>query len=101
MKKAAANATTLQARMKEVSDTIKNNDVRGGDLDERLKNFLLMVPNIPHSSGPVGKSAADNIEVRRWGTPPKFDFAPKPHYELGEGAGILDLEWGKKIAGSV
>ena len=100
MKKAGEDATTLLAHMKEVSDTIKNNDVRIGELDERLKNFLLMVPNIPHSSVPVGKSAADNIEVRRWGTPPKFDFAPKPHYELGEGAGILDFESAIKIAGS-
>src|ERR1700678_808378 len=100
MKKAGEDATTLLVRMKEVSDTIKNNDVRIGELDERLKNFLLMVPNIPHSSVPVGKSAADNIEVRRWGTPPKFDFAPKPHYELGEGAGILDFESAIKIAGS-
>jgi len=53
---------------------------------------LLTIPNIPHSSVPVGTSAADNQEVRRWGAPPKFDFAPKPHWEVGERARILDLE---------
>ena len=58
MKKAGEDATALLAQMKEVSDTIKNNDVRITELDERLKNFLLMVPNIPHASVPVGKSAA-------------------------------------------
>ena len=67
MKKAGEDATALLAHMKEVSDTVKNNDVRITELDERLKNFLLMVPNFPHASVPVGKSAADNIEVRRWG----------------------------------
>src|SRR6202041_2989254 len=99
-KKAGEDATALLAHMKEVSDTIKSNDERITELDERLKNFLLMVPNIPHASVPVGKSAADNIEVRRWGAPPKFDFKPKAHYEIGEGAGILDFESAIKIAGS-
>src|SRR5271163_561930 len=72
MKKAAEDATALLAHMKEVSDTIKNNDVRITELDDRLENFLLMVPNMPHGSVPVGKSSADNVEVRRWGTPPQF-----------------------------
>jgi len=100
MKKAGEDATALLAHMKEVSDTVKNNDARITELDERLKNFLLMVPNIPHASVPVGESAADNIEVRRWGAPPQFSFTPKPHYEIGEGAGILDFESAIKIAGS-
>jgi seryl-tRNA synthetase len=90
----------LLAKMKTVSDEIKRGDERIGELDERLKLFLLTIPNIPHASVPVGKSAADNVEVRRWGTPPKFDFAPKPHWEIGEGAGILDFEAAIKIAGS-
>ena len=65
-----------------------------------MKQFLLTVPNMPHASVPVGHGAADNVEVRRWGAPPKFDFAAKPHWELGEGAGILDLEAAVKIAGA-
>ena len=86
--------------MKEVSDQIKRDDAKITDLDERLKQFLLTVPNMPHSSVPVGHGAADNVEVRRWGAPPKFDFVAKPHWELGEGAGILDLEAAVKIAGA-
>jgi seryl-tRNA synthetase len=97
---AKAQALAKTEEMKSRSEEIKVQDAAIAELDERLKNFLLMVPNIPHSSVPVGKSAADNIEVRRWGTPPKFDFAPKPHYELGEGAGILDFESAIKIAGA-
>jgi seryl-tRNA synthetase len=76
------------------------NDKRIAQLDEQLRNFLLTIPNIPHASVPVGHSAADNVEVRRWGSPPKFDFAPKPHWEIGEGAGILDFEAAIKIAGA-
>ena len=86
--------------MRGLSEQIKNEDKLIAELDERLRQFLLTIPNIPHASVPVGKSAADNVEVRRWGTPPKFDFAPKPHWEIGEGAGILDFEAAIKIAGS-
>ena len=86
--------------MRGVSEQIKNEDKLIAELDERLKQFLMTIPNIPHASVPVGTSAADNVEVRRWGTPPKFDFAPKPHWEIGEGAGILDFDAAIKIAGS-
>jgi seryl-tRNA synthetase len=97
---AMAERDALLAKMKTVSDEIKRGDERIAELDERLKQFLLTIPNIPHASVPVGKGAADNVEVRRWGTPPKFDFAPKPHWEIGEGAGILDFAAAIKIAGS-
>jgi seryl-tRNA synthetase len=100
LKKSGQDAAPLLARMKEVSEEIKRSDVQINDLDERLQQFLLTVPNIPHSSVPVGRSAADNVEVRRWGTPPKFDFKPKPHWELGESAGILDFDAAIKIAGA-
>ncbi len=100
LKKSGQDAAAILARMKEVSDEIKRGDERVTVLDERLKQFLLTVPNIPHASVPVGKSAADNVEVRRWGAPPKFDFAPRPHWEIGEGAGILDFNAAAKIAGA-
>ncbi len=100
LKRNKQDATAILARMKEVSEEIKVSDVRIGELDENLRQFLLTVPNIPHSSVPVGKSAADNVEVRRWGAPPTFDFQPKPHWELGEAAGILDFESAIKIAGA-
>jgi seryl-tRNA synthetase len=100
LKKAKQDATAILARMKEVSDQIKRDDAKITELDERMKQFLLTVPNIPHASVPVGKGAADNVEVRRWGTPPKFDFTAKPHWELGEALGVLDFEAAVKIAGA-
>jgi seryl-tRNA synthetase len=100
LKKAKQDASAILARMKEVSDQIKADDVRVNELDERLKQFLLTIPNIPHASVPVGKSAADNVEVRRWGAPAKFDFQPRPHWEIGEATGILDFESAIKIAGA-
>jgi seryl-tRNA synthetase len=68
--------------------------------DAELRRLLANLPNLPHASVPVGKSEADNVEVRRWGAPPKFDFAPKPHWELGEQLGILDLERAVKLTGA-
>lgn len=79
---------------------IKRLDEEISALDSALRDFMLTVPNLPHSSVPVGKSAADNVEVRRWGQPPKFDFAPRPHWELGELTGILDFAAAAKIAGA-
>jgi seryl-tRNA synthetase len=99
-KKAGEDASEILALMKEVSDGIKRDDERIGLLDEQLRNFLLTIPNIPHSSVPVGKSAADNVEVRRWSAPPAFDFKARPHWEIGEGAGILDFDAAVKIAGA-
>jgi len=90
----------LRSRMKQIADKIKEEDVKATELEEKLRAFMLTVPNIPHKSVPVGRGAEDNIELRRWGTPPKFDFAPKPHWELGESLGILDLERAVKIAGT-
>jgi seryl-tRNA synthetase len=100
LKKSGQDASAILAHMKEVSDTIKRNDERIAELDEQLKQFLLIVPNIPHPTVPVGKSAADNVEVRRWGSPPKFDFVARPHWELGESLGILDFEAAVKMAGA-
>jgi seryl-tRNA synthetase len=100
LKKAGQDASAILARMKEVSEEIKRDDVRIAELDERLSQFLLTVPNIPHASVPMGKGAADNVEVRRWGAPPKFDFAARPHWEIGEGAGILDFAAAIKMTGA-
>jgi len=100
LKKAGGDASEILARMKDVSEQIKADDERVTSLDERLKYFLMTIPNIPHTSVPVGASAADNVEVRRWGAPPEFDFTPRPHWEVGEGAGILDLPAAVKIAGA-
>ena len=100
LEKAGGDASAILARMKEVSEQIKQDDQRVAEFDQRLRDFLLNVPNVPHDSVPVGKGPQDNVEVRRWGAPPKFDFPPRPHWEVGEAAGILDFESAVKIAGS-
>jgi seryl-tRNA synthetase len=100
LKKSGQDASGLIAEMKRVSEEIKQDDERIAQLDERLREFLLTIPNLPHASVPVGASAEDNVEVRRWGAPPKFDFPPRPHWEVGERAGILDLPRAAKIAGT-
>jgi len=100
LKKEKQNADSLIAEMKQVSERIKQSDERIAELDAKQRDLLLTIPNVPHSSVPVGASAADNAEIRRWGAPPKFDFAPKPHWDLGERAGILDLPAATKIAGT-
>jgi seryl-tRNA synthetase len=100
LKKEKQPADTLIAEMKSVSEQIKKSDERIAELDETQRGFLLTIPNVPHSSVPVGRSADDNLEVRRWGAPPKFDFTPRPHWEVGEGAGILDLGAAAKITGA-
>jgi len=100
LKKEKKNADALIAEMKQVSERIKQSDERIATLDAKQRDLLLTIPNLPHSSVPVGSSAADNKEVRSWGTPPKFDFQPRPHWEVGERAGILDLEAAAKITGA-
>jgi seryl-tRNA synthetase len=100
LKKSGEDATIILQRMKHVSDDIRASDARVTELDEALRQFMLTIPNMPHSSVPVGEGAADNVEVRRWGAPPKFDFTPKAHWELGAGAGILNFESAVKIAGA-
>jgi seryl-tRNA synthetase len=100
LKKEKQNADALLAEMKQVSERIKQSDERITQLDAQQRDFLLTIPNVPNASVPVGHSAADNAEVRRWGTLPKFDFQPKPHWEVGERADILDLPAATKVTGA-
>jgi seryl-tRNA synthetase len=100
LKKEKQSADSLIAEMKQVSEQIKQSDERVAGLDATQRELLLNIPNIPHSSVPVGTGAAENVEVRRWGSPQKFDFTPKPHWEVGETAGILDLPAATKITGA-
>jgi seryl-tRNA synthetase len=99
-KRLSAESQEMIKRLSEISRAIKKNDERIAELDEQLKQFMLVIPNVPHSSVPVGHSAADNREARRWGAPPKFDFQPRPHWEIGEACGILDFDAAVKIAAS-
>ena len=100
LKKKKQNANALIAEMKKVSERIKQGDERTAQLDATQRDFLMTIPNLPHSTVPVGHSADENVEVRRWGTPPKFDFAAKPHWEVGERTGILDLAAATTITGA-
>jgi seryl-tRNA synthetase len=99
-KRAGEDAGDILGEMKRVSAEIKQADDQIAELDPRLQEFMLSVPNLPHASVPVGPDASANVEVRRWGVPPKFDFAPRPHWEVAERAGILDLSRAAKIAGA-
>ena len=94
------DASAEMARMREVGDRIKELDLALETADEAIKRLLLQIPNLPHPSVPVGASAAENTEVRRWGTPRAFPFTPRPHDELGEALGLLDFERAAKIAKS-
>lgn len=99
-KKAGEEVAADLTDMKRLSTDIKEADEKIAKLDAKLREFMLTVPNLLHASVPVGPSAADNKEVRCWGAPPKFDFQPKPHWEVGERSGILDLEAAAKITGA-
>jgi seryl-tRNA synthetase len=100
LKKAKQDASAAIERMRLVSQQIKVLDEQVREHEEQLRNLLLTIPNIQHNSVPVGASEADNPEVKHWGEPPKFDFEPKPHWELGETLGILDLDCASKLAGA-
>jgi len=100
LKKGGGDATAAIAETKELREQIQELEKTTNDLDARLQDILSGIPNLPHSSVPVGKTAEDNVEVRRWGTPPKFDFTPKSHWDLGEQLGILDLERAAKLSGA-
>src|SRR5579864_8775507 len=100
LKKSGQDATAAMAETKELREQIQTLEKTAGDLDARLREILAGIPNIPHASVPVGYSADANLEVRRWGQAPHFDFTPKPHWELGEQLGVLDLERGAKLSGA-
>lgn len=100
LKKSGQDASALIAETKELREHIQELEKAAEEYETRLKQILSGIPNLPHESVPVGKTAEDNVEVRRWGAPPKFDFPPKPHWELGEQLGVLDLERAVKLTGA-
>jgi seryl-tRNA synthetase len=100
LKKSGQDASAQMAETKDLREKIQEKEKIAVELEGRLQEILAGIPNLPHSSVPQGKSADDNVEVRRWGNVPKFDFAAKPHWELGEQLGILDLERAVKLTGA-
>lgn len=100
LKKEGKDTSALMAEMKELSDKIKELDTEVKAVDEEIRNFLLSIPNTPNALVPDGKDDSMNEEIRKWGEPTKFDFEPKPHWEIGEEFDILDPETAAKITGS-
>ncbi|MFL6314148.1 MAG: serine--tRNA ligase [Terriglobales bacterium] len=100
LKKTGQDATAQMEQTKALrtqSDDLEN---QAGEIDQEMRTMLAGIPNVPHESVPVGRSADDNKEARKWGTPPEFSFTPKPHWELGEQLGILDMERAVKLTGA-
>jgi seryl-tRNA synthetase len=100
LKKSGGDATALIAQTKQQREQIQEKEKIAAELETRLRDILNGLPNLPSDRVPVGKSADDNVVVRTWGTAPVFDFAPKPHWELGEQLGVLDLERAAKVSGA-
>jgi len=100
LKKEGKDITPLSQQMRQVGEKIKGLDEQAREIEERLNNNLLLIPNIPHQSVPLGKTSEDNQQVTVWGEPTKFSFTPKPHFELGEKLGILDFEASAKMTGA-
>ena len=91
-------ADARRAEVTVLKDRIAELDQLRAQTEARMHELLSTLPNLPHESVPVGESESDNVEVRRWGTPPEFSFEPKDHVDLGTTLGILDLERATKIA---
>ena len=100
LKKSGQDAAALIQETKDLREQIQSSEKKAAESEARLREILTAIPNLPHTSVPVGTSPEQNVEARRWGTPPKFDFKPKPHWELGEELGVLDLERAAKISGA-
>lgn len=100
LKKSGQDASAAMAATKELREQIQTKEKAASDLDGRLRDILAGIPNMPHASVPVGHGAEENVEVRRWGAPPQFDFVPKPHWDLGPELGVLDLERAVKLTGA-
>jgi seryl-tRNA synthetase len=100
LKKAGNDASAAMEETRALKDELDNLDTTAATLDDRLRQLLAGVPNLTRDEVPTGKFDSDNLTVKIWGEKPSFDFAPKPHWELGEALGILDLERAAKLSGA-
>ncbi|MGA2589220.1 MAG: serine--tRNA ligase [Bryobacteraceae bacterium] len=100
LRSVGADTTERQQQMRAIGERIKQLDEEVKAAEASFHELLAGIPNVPHESVPVGRSAEDNVEIRRVGEPPQFDFAPKAHWDLGPELGILDLERAAKITGA-
>lgn len=100
LKKEGKDTTELMAQLKKLSDQIKEKDAQLSELEEKQRDLLLTLPNIPAADVPLGKDDTENKELRRWHEPTQFDFEPKAHWDLGKEIGILDPETAAKVTGA-
>lgn len=100
MKKNGENTNAVMAEMKEISEKIKNDNAVISELEAKQRDTLLRIPNIPSETTPVGKDDSENVELRKWGEPSKFDFEPLAHWDIGKNLGILDPETAAKVTGA-
>src|SRR5579862_2495678 len=100
LKKAGQDASAQIAQTKDLREKIQELEKAAEEGETELRQVLTGIPNIPNASVPVGRTSDDNVEVRRWGKPPEFNFTPKPHWEVGEKLGVLDLERATKLSGA-
>lgn len=100
LKKEGKDVAPIMAEMKAVGEEISTKDSALKDIDAELKNILMTTQNLPSETTPVGKDESENVEVKKVGEPPKMDFEPKAHWDLGENLGLLDFETAAKISGS-
>jgi seryl-tRNA synthetase len=100
LRREGVDTTERQQQVRAAADRITQLDEEAKAADEAFRDLLAGVPNVPHESVPVGRTADDNVEVRRCGEPPHFDFEPKAHWDLGPELGILDLERAAKVTGA-
>ena len=100
LKRSGQDATALMEETRALKERMESLDAAANEADRLQRLVLANIPNLWHDSVPVGKSEHDNVEIKRWGAQPQFDFQPKPHWEIGEALGILDLPRAAKIAGA-
>ena len=100
LKKAGQDATAVMDETRALKEELDNLDQTAAALDDRLRQLLSGIPNLTRDEVPTGRSEADNLTVKTWGEKPTLDFEPKPHWELGEALGILDLERAAKLSGA-
>ena len=100
LKRAGQDASAVMEETRLIKEKMESLDTAAKEAEDDLRAILQRIPNLPHESVPVGTSEHDNIEIKRWGEQPKFDFQPKPHWEIGEALGILDFERAAKLSGA-
>ena len=100
MKAKGEDSAAVMQEVAGLGDELKRNEESLADLLNRINAFVSVIPNLPHESVPAGKSEADNLEMKRWGTPREFGFAVKDHVDLGEALGGIDFEAATKISGA-